>query len=252
MSAERTVTDLRTSLHSVDPSIIVGGQTATALDSNLTGARDRNLIIPVVLVVITLILMVLLRSVVAPLLLTLATLLSFGTALGVSSLLFNHVLGFPGADPTVPLYGFVFLVALGIDYNIFLMTRVREESLTHGTREGVLGGLVATGGVITSAGVVLAATFAALSVIPDPVPGATRDHRRLRRASRRARGARLVCAGACARRRRPGLVAFAARGAVIGRQSLQLGLILSKMVARTDRARITAVPPGGLEPPHKV
>ena len=166
LEAERTVTDLRTSLHAVDSSIAVGGQTATALDSNLTGARDRNLIIPVVLVVITLILMVLLRSVVAPLLLTLATLLSFGTALGVSSLLFNHVLGFPGSDPSVPLFGFVFLVALGIDYNIFLMTRVREESLAHGTREGVLRGLVATGGVITSAGVVLAATFAALSVIP--------------------------------------------------------------------------------------
>jgi RND superfamily putative drug exporter len=166
LEAERAVTDLRASLHAVDSSIVVGGQTATALDSNLTGTRDRNLIIPVVLVVITLILMVLLRSVLAPLLLTLTTLLSFGTALGVSSLLFNHVLGFPGSDPSVPLYGFVFLVALGIDYNIFLMTRVREESLAHGTREGVLRGLVATGGVITSAGVVLAATFAALSVIP--------------------------------------------------------------------------------------
>ncbi len=147
-------------------SIMVGGQTATALDSNLTSARDRNLIIPVVLVVITLILMVLLRSIVAPLLLMLTTVLSFGAALGVSSVFFNNVLGFPGSDPSVPLYGFVFLVALGIDYNIFLMTRVREESLAHGTKEGVLRGLVATGGVITSAGVVLAATFAALAVIP--------------------------------------------------------------------------------------
>jgi putative drug exporter of the RND superfamily len=166
LAAEQTVTELRAKLHAVDPSIAVGGQTATALDSNLTSARDRNLIIPLVLVVITLILMALLRSIVAPLLLTLATLLSFGTALGVSSLIFNHVLGFPGADPSVPLYAFVFLVALGIDYNIFLMTRVREESITHGTREGVLRGLVVTGGVITSAGVVLAATFAALAVIP--------------------------------------------------------------------------------------
>jgi RND superfamily putative drug exporter len=86
--------------------------------------------------------------------------------LGVSSLIFNHGLGFPGSDPSVPLYGFVFLVALGIDYNIFLMTRVREESLRHGTQEGVSRGLIATGGVITSAGVVLAATFAALGVIP--------------------------------------------------------------------------------------
>jgi RND superfamily putative drug exporter len=166
LEAEQAVTELRVTLHSVDPSIMVGGQTATALDTNLTSTRDRNLIIPVVLVVITLILMVLLRSIVAPLLLTLTTVLSFGTALGVSSVLFNNVLGFPGSDPSVPLYGFVFLVALGIDYNIFLMTRVREESLTHGTKEGVLRGLVATGGVITSAGVVLAATFAALAVIP--------------------------------------------------------------------------------------
>ena len=164
--AEDTVTALRAALHAEDPAIVVGGPTATALDSNITSARDRNLIIPVVVVVITLILMVLLRSVVAPLLLTLTTVLSFATALGVSSLIFNHLLRFPGADPSVPLYGFVFLVALGIDYNIFLMTRVREESYVLGTRDGVLRGLVVTGGVITSAGVVLAATFAALAVIP--------------------------------------------------------------------------------------
>jgi RND superfamily putative drug exporter len=164
--AEATVRELRAVLHAEDPAITAGGQTATALDSNITSARDRDLIIPVVLVVITLILMALLRSVLAPLLLTLTTVLSFGTALGVSSLVFNHLLGFPGADPSVPLYGFVFLVALGIDYNIFLMTRVREESRVRGTKDGVLRGLVVTGGVITSAGVVLAATFAALAVIP--------------------------------------------------------------------------------------
>ena len=92
--------------------------------------------------------------------------LSFAAALGVSALVFNGVLGFPGADPSVPLFGFVFLVALGVDYNIFLMTRVREESVRHGTRAGVLRGLVVTGGVITSAGLVLAATFAALGVLP--------------------------------------------------------------------------------------
>lgn len=91
---------------------------------------------------------------------------SFAAALGVSALVFEVVFGFPGADPAVPLFGFVFLVALGVDYNIFLMTRVREESLAHGTREGVLRGLSVTGGVITSAGIVLAATFAALGVIP--------------------------------------------------------------------------------------
>jgi RND superfamily putative drug exporter len=164
--AEQTVKVLRSRLHAIDPAILVGGQTATALDTDLTSARDRNLIIPVVLAVITLILMLLLRSIVAPLLLTVTTLLSFGTALGISSLFFNNALHFPGSDPSVPLYAFVFLVALGIDYNIFLMTRVREESMTHGTREGVLRGLIATGGVITSAGVVLAATFAALAVIP--------------------------------------------------------------------------------------
>ena len=166
LEAEKTVTVLRATLRAVDPSIIAGGSTALDLDTNLTSTRDRNLIIPVVLVVITLILMVVLRSIMAPLLLMVTTVLSFGTALGVSSLIFNHLLDFPGADPSVPLYGFVFLVALGIDYNIFLMTRVREESLAHGTKEGVLRGLVVTGGVITSAGVVLAATFAALAVIP--------------------------------------------------------------------------------------
>jgi len=110
--------------------------------------------------------MVLLRSVVAPLLLVITTVLSFGTTMGISALVFNGILGFPGADPAVPLYGFVFLVALGIDYNIFLMTRVREEALRHGTRQGVIRGLTITGGVITSAGLVLAATFAALAVIP--------------------------------------------------------------------------------------
>ena len=92
--------------------------------------------------------------------------LSFGTAMGTAAIVFNHVLNLPGADPSVPLYGFVFLVALGIDYNIFLMTRVREETLTHGTHEGMLRGLAVTGGVITSAGLVLAATFAALAVLP--------------------------------------------------------------------------------------
>ncbi|MGO1895389.1 MAG: MMPL family transporter, partial [Brachybacterium sp.] len=129
-------------------------------------AHDRALIIPVVLVVIVLILMLLLRSILAPVLLVATTVLSFGTAMGVAALVFNHLFDFPGADPAVPLYGFVFLVALGIDYNIFLMTRVREESLQHGTREGVVRGLAVTGGVITSAGLVLAATFAALGVIP--------------------------------------------------------------------------------------
>src|SRR5690606_8256821 len=102
--------------------------------------------IPIILAVILVILMLLLRSILAPVLLILTTVLSFGTAMGVSALVFNGVFHFPGADPAVPLYGFVFLVALGIDYNIFLMTRAREEALTHGTREGVLRGLSVTGG----------------------------------------------------------------------------------------------------------
>lgn len=162
-AAQQTVRELRAELDGV---ALLGGETATDLDTNDASIHDRNLIIPIVLVVILLILMLLLRSILAPVLLIATTVLSFGTAMGVSALVFNHVFGFPGADPAVPLYGFVFLVALGIDYNIFLMTRVREESLRHGTRPGILRGLTVTGGVITSAGVVLAATFAALGVIP--------------------------------------------------------------------------------------
>ncbi|MDI2098376.1 MMPL family transporter [Ruicaihuangia caeni] len=162
-AAQQTVRELRAEL---GDQARIGGVTATAIDTNDASVHDRNLIIPVVLLVILVILMLLLRSVLAPVLLIATVVLSFGTAMGVSALVFNHVLDFPGADPAVPLYGFVFLVALGIDYNIFLMTRVREESIVHGTRQGVLRGLAVTGGVITSAGVVLAATFAALGVIP--------------------------------------------------------------------------------------
>ncbi|MBP2411985.1 RND superfamily putative drug exporter [Arthrobacter stackebrandtii] len=161
-AAADVVRGIRASL----PEALVGGVTATAIDTNDASIHDRNLIIPTVLAVILAILMLLLRSVLAPVLLVLTTVLSFGTALGVAAFMFNHVFKFPGADPAVPLYGFIFLVALGIDYNIFLMTRVREESLQHGTRPGVIRGLVITGGVITSAGLVLAATFSALAVIP--------------------------------------------------------------------------------------
>ncbi len=165
-AAEQTVRDLRVAVERVDPGAVVGGVTATAVDTNDTGIRDRSVIIPVVLAVILLILVLLLRSVVAPLVLVGSVVVSFAAALGVGALVFDHVFRFPGADPSVPLFAFVFLVALGVDYNIFLMTRVREESLRHGPREGVLRGLAATGGVITSAGIVLAATFAALGVIP--------------------------------------------------------------------------------------
>jgi putative drug exporter of the RND superfamily len=168
VAAEETVRQLRVDLDDAlgVGTALVGGVTATDIDSNDTSIRDRTIIIPVVLLVILLILMLLLRAILAPVLLILSVILSFGAALGVSALVFDNLFQFPGADPSVPLYGFVFLVALGVDYNIFLMSRVREESLLHGTRSGILRGLVATGGVITSAGLVLAATFAALGVIP--------------------------------------------------------------------------------------
>ncbi|WP_461188143.1 MMPL family transporter [Arthrobacter sp. Z4-13] len=166
LEAEDAVKALRAEVKAVDAGALVGGVTATALDTNTTAQRDLVIIIPVVLVVILFILMLLLRSVLAPVLLVLSVVLSYAAAMGVSALVFNNLLGFPGADATVPLFGFVFLVALGVDYNIFLMSRVREESLKHGTRPGILRGLSVTGGVITSAGVVLAATFAALGVIP--------------------------------------------------------------------------------------
>ncbi|WP_082601042.1 MMPL family transporter [Agromyces sp. Root81] len=166
IEAEAVVTELRSGLDAIDETVLVGGTSAIALDTAAAAVHDRNLVMPLVLVVIFVILMLLLRSIVAPLLLVASVVLSFAAALGVSSIVFDNVFGFPGADPTVPLYGFVFLVALGVDYNIFLMSRVREETLAHGTRAGILRGLVATGGVITSAGLVLAATFAALGVLP--------------------------------------------------------------------------------------
>ena len=165
-AAKDTVTDLRELVHAQDPEGLVGGTTATQVDTAATAIADLFKIIPLILAAILVILMLLLRSVLAPILLILTTVLSYGTAMGVSALVFNHVFGFPGADPAVPLFGFVFLVALGVDYNIFLMTRVREEALKHGTIAGVHRGLEVTGGVITSAGVVLAATFAALGIIP--------------------------------------------------------------------------------------
>jgi RND superfamily putative drug exporter len=164
-AAVETVQRIRTAVDGIDGTK-VGGQTATLLDTRTTSEHDRLLIIPIVLVVIFLVLALLLRSLLAPVLLIGTVVLSFAATMGVSALVFNHVFDFPGADPVVPLFGFVFLVALGIDYNIFLMTRVREETKRLGTVEGTLRGLSLTGGVITSAGVVLAATFAALAVLP--------------------------------------------------------------------------------------
>jgi putative drug exporter of the RND superfamily len=144
----------------------VGGASAVTLDILRASEHDRNVVVPVVLVVVLVILGLVLRAVVAPLLLVATVVLSFAAALGVSALAFNHLFNFAGADPSFPLWTFVFLVALGTDYNIFLMTRVHEESGRYGTRRGALIGLAATGGVITSAGIVLAGTFAALGTLP--------------------------------------------------------------------------------------
>jgi RND superfamily putative drug exporter len=162
--ARRVVRELRRELH--DTGAMVGGYTAANLDIQQAAQRDRRLVIPLVLMAVLAILMLLLRAVVAPLVLVGTVVLSFAATLGVSGVVFRDVLGFAGADSSFPLFVFVFLVALGVDYNIFLMTRVREETVRRGHRAGTLAGLAATGGVITSAGLVLAATFAALAVLP--------------------------------------------------------------------------------------
>jgi RND superfamily putative drug exporter len=166
-AAYTTIREVRRRVRAVPGAdALVGGTTAVNLDIRDAAIRDRTVVIPVVLAVIAVVLGLLLRSVVAPVLLIATVLLSFLAALGASAVVFTHVLGFAGTDPSLPLFGFIFLVALGIDYNIFLMTRVREEAARSGPRDGVLGGLAVTGGVITSAGAVLAATFSALLILP--------------------------------------------------------------------------------------
>ncbi len=146
--------------------VLVGGPSAEERDTRAASARDDWVIPPIVLVVVFLVLAMLLRAVVLPLLLIGTVILSYGAALGIGTFFFRFVFGFPGADPGLPLFAFIFLVALGVDYNIFLMARVREETLRHGTRDGTLRGLAATGAVITSAGIVLAGTFSTLAVLP--------------------------------------------------------------------------------------
>lgn len=166
-AAYSSVDALRSRVHAVpDADAVVGGQAASALDTRRATTHDLQLVVPLVLLVVLAVLGLLLRAVVAPLLLVATVVLSYTAALGLSALIDRHLLHHPGTDPSVPLFGFIFLVAVGVDYNIFLMSRVREESVRHGTRAGVLRGLTATGGVITSAGVVLAAVFAALGVLP--------------------------------------------------------------------------------------
>jgi putative drug exporter of the RND superfamily len=162
-----TVDRLRATVHAIPGADAkVGGGSAVNLDIQRATRHDRNLVVPLVLAVVLVILALVLRAIISPLLLVATVVLSFAAALGVSALAFDHVFGFAGADPAFPLWTFVFLVALGTDYNIFLMTRVHEEAKTHGTRRGALIGLAATGGVITSAGIVLAGTFAALGTLP--------------------------------------------------------------------------------------
>ena len=160
------VPQLRKVVHSIQPSALVGGISATFYDVDRASQRDRNVIIPIVLVIIAIILGLLLRSIVASFVLLATVILSFVATLGVSGFVFEHIFKFAGADTGFPLFAFVFLVALGIDYNIFLMTRVREEAMKLGTREGTTKGVTVTGGVITSAGIVLAATFTVLGVLP--------------------------------------------------------------------------------------
>ena len=166
-AAYATIDRVRAAVHAVPGAgALVGGNTAINLDVQRAAAHDRDLIIPVILAVVFVILALLLRAIVAPIMLIATVVLSFAAALGVSALVFDHVFGFGGADTSFPLFVFVFLVALGIDYNIFLMTRVREEAKRDGPRTGALTGLAATGGVITSAGCVLAGTFAVLGTLP--------------------------------------------------------------------------------------
>ena len=166
-AAYTTIDRVRSAVRAVPGAgALVGGSTAINLDIQRASAHDRDLILPLILVAVCIILGLLLRALVAPLILIATVVLSFAAALGVSAFFFNHVFGFGGADTGFPLYVFVFLVALGIDYNIFLMTRVREEAIKRDARHGALTALAATGGVITSAGCVLAATFAVLATLP--------------------------------------------------------------------------------------
>ncbi|MCD7442134.1 MMPL family transporter [Streptomyces lincolnensis] len=166
-AAKQTVERVRDAVHAVpDADAQVGGGTAALLDMDRATTHDNILIIPLVLVVVLLILCVLLRALIAPLLLIGTVILSFAAALGISALAFRYLFDYAGESTDFPLFVFVFLVALGIDYNIFLTTRIREEAARQGTRPGVVTGLAATGAVITSAGLVLAGTFAALGTLP--------------------------------------------------------------------------------------
>jgi RND superfamily putative drug exporter len=166
-AAAGTIEDLRSSLDDAgDGRALVGGNTALNLDVQNASQRDNRVVIPLIMLVVLVVLGLLLRALVAPVILIATVVLSYGAALGLSALIFDRALGVDATDASFPLFVFVFLVALGIDYNIFLMTRVREEAVDHGTRRAALIALSATGGVITSAGLVLAATFVVLGTLP--------------------------------------------------------------------------------------
>ena len=166
VAAGNDIPEIRRLAHEADSTSLVGGTSAVYFDVRTANDRDNKTIIPIILVVITLILGLLLRSILSAIVLLGTVVLSYFATLGVCALVFNHVFGFAGGDNSFPLFAFIFLVALGIDYNIFLMTRVREESQKIGTRAGVIKGVTVTGAVITSAGIVLAATFAVLGLLP--------------------------------------------------------------------------------------
>ena len=164
--AFETIDALRDSVHSVDTGALVGGSDAQARDASAAAARDRLIVIPAILAVVLTVLYVLLRSALAPLILVAVTVLSALAALGLGGWASVHLFGFPALDNTAPLFAFLFLVALGVDYTIFLVTRAREETPAHGTRDGIVRAVSATGAVITSAGIVLAAVFCVLGVLP--------------------------------------------------------------------------------------
>jgi putative drug exporter of the RND superfamily len=163
----QAIVDLRAKLKTIDgANALVGGLDAQTLDLDKAQAADQNLVIPLILGLVFLVLILLLRALVAPILLLLTVVASFFASLGASWLLFKAVFGFPAIDTNVVLFSFLFLVALGVDYNIFLVTRARQEAVVHGTRAGMVRALSTTGGVITSAGILLAAVFAVLGVLP--------------------------------------------------------------------------------------
>jgi RND superfamily putative drug exporter len=148
------------------PDTLVGGATAQQRDLHVAAARDDRVVVPLILLVVMLVLGLLLRSLVAPVLLVATVIFSYAAALGAGAFAFRHIFGYAGEDPSLILFSFLFLVALGCDYNIFLMARAREEAAAGDTRQGVLRALSVTGAVITSAGIVLAGTFSALASLP--------------------------------------------------------------------------------------